>query len=528
MRRRLFMLSLVFFFIRSPRLVAPSSLVPSRVFPFLWDHAKENKLFGEVKMNPLTSLVAILCFLSGSVHSVIVQVGQRKVESAMGSSVILQCSYHIESIDTGDIDVEWAKENAGAPDTIVITYSDRQIFSEGKMYADRVSFIGDVTRGNASMKITNLLLSDSATYDCKVKSSRKVDRGLVFLAVYEKPSEPVCSKSGSHSMTYEGTDLTLRCSSKQGSIPITYTWHRITGPSSKASGEVPSTSVQDVHKGTLLLRNVSTTMSGTYGCTATNRVWEGSCTVSLNIISRFNRAGIIAGAVLGSLLALLLLLLLLWCCCCRRRRKHLEEDGANDIREDVPAPVNHSVHSSKTYVSMPSSYINLPASSSDVPFNAQHAEHVPTLNGSLARPIYHPSSRSTTRGLTNSVPLKHGSASSKESQPLPNYRAHPPPHMDYISRDLPSNSSTRSSKRSPMYFSSDSGAEENFSRFLLASDSASKDHGGMRAPVHASRSGHFLQSEKTPASTNPSPSHLLRMGAVPVMMPTHPRVSDVI
>uniref|UniRef100_A0A8C4Q2C4 Ig-like domain-containing protein n=1 Tax=Eptatretus burgeri TaxID=7764 RepID=A0A8C4Q2C4_EPTBU len=412
----------------------------------------------------------------------------------------------------------------------VITYSDRQVFSEGEMYTDRVSFIGDVTRGNASMKITNVMLSDSATYDCKVKSSRKVDRGLVFLTVYEKPSEPVCSKSGTNAMTFEGTDVTLQCSSKQSSIPISYTWRRVTSPSSEAPGAVPSTSVQDAYKGTLLLRNVSTIMSGTYGCTASNRIWQGSCTVSLNIRSKFNRAGIIAGAVLGSLLALLLLLLLLWCCCCRSRHKRFEEDGANDIREDVPAPVNHSIRSTKTYVSMPSSYINLPTSSSDIPYIAEHANHVSTLNGSLAPPVYHPISRSAMRltAPTNSVPLKQGSASSKESQPLPNYRTHPSQHMDYISRDLPSNSSTRSSKRSPMYFGSDSGTEENFSRLLLASDSASNDHGVVPTPVHASRSGHFLQPEKTSASTSPSPSNLLRMGAVPVMVPTHTRVSDVV
>uniref|UniRef100_UPI00358F6242 coxsackievirus and adenovirus receptor-like n=1 Tax=Myxine glutinosa TaxID=7769 RepID=UPI00358F6242 len=244
-----------------------------------------------------------------------------------------------------------------------------QVFSEGKMYTDRVSFIGDATQGNSSMKITNLLLSDAAAYDCKVKSARKVDRGLFFLAVYEKLAEPVCSKSGRNSMTFEGTDLMLQCSSKQGCIPITCAWQRIMGPSSKSSGEVPSTSVQDVHKGTLLLHNVSTIMSGTYSCTSSNRFWEGSCTVSLNIISKFNRAGVIAGAVLGSLLALLLLLLLWWCCCCRRQSKHFEDDGANDIREDVPAPGNHSIRSTKTYMSKPSSHINLPTSSSDIPYN---------------------------------------------------------------------------------------------------------------------------------------------------------------
>ena len=45
-------------------------------------------------------------------------------------------------------------------------------------------------------------------------------------------------------MTFEGTDVTLQCSSKQSSIPISYTWRRVTNPSSEAPGAVPSTSVQ--------------------------------------------------------------------------------------------------------------------------------------------------------------------------------------------------------------------------------------------------------------------------------------------
>ena len=52
-------------------------------------------------------------------YSVIVQVGRSNVESAVGSSVILQCSYHIELIDTGEIDVEWSRDNADASDTVV-------------------------------------------------------------------------------------------------------------------------------------------------------------------------------------------------------------------------------------------------------------------------------------------------------------------------------------------------------------------------------------------------------------------------
>ncbi|KFQ24077.1 Coxsackievirus and adenovirus receptor, partial [Merops nubicus] len=98
----------------------------------------------------------------------------------------------------------------------------------------------------------------------------------------------------------------------------------------------------DKNTGELLLKNASKDYSGTYNCVASNRVGTDECSVELNVTPPINIAGIIAGAIIGTLLGLSVLAFLVFCCCKKHREKKYEKEVHHDIREDVPPPKSRS------------------------------------------------------------------------------------------------------------------------------------------------------------------------------------------
>ncbi|XP_024909722.1 coxsackievirus and adenovirus receptor homolog, partial [Cynoglossus semilaevis] len=99
----------------------------------------------------------------------------------------------------------------------------------------RLRFVGDPKLGDASVSLSDVRLTDTATYQCKVKKSPGVDSRKVTLVVMVPPSVPKCWVQGGEE---KGSDVVLRCESAQGSKPLTYTWTRDTG------GAVPATATQ--------------------------------------------------------------------------------------------------------------------------------------------------------------------------------------------------------------------------------------------------------------------------------------------
>ncbi|KAF3851013.1 hypothetical protein F7725_012785 [Dissostichus mawsoni] len=168
----------------------------------------------------------------------------------------------------------------------------------------RLKFTVDPKQGDASVSLSNLVLKDTATYQCKVKKAPGVDMRKVTL---------------------------------NGSIPLSYTWRRESG------GAIPADAIQNLETGELLIKNHTDGNIGSYTCEVKNAVGKGQCKYALHA---YNRA----------LLLLLLLLLLIWLlvCCCNKRR--YEKEVENEIREDAPAPEsrptsrptsrNSSIHSS--------------------------------------------------------------------------------------------------------------------------------------------------------------------------------------
>ncbi|CAB1319739.1 unnamed protein product [Coregonus sp. 'balchen'] len=262
----------------------------------------------------------------------ITSTGPQTIQRAQGETVMLGCTFTLDPSDTGELDIEWlnVRPDMTQKDQLILSYSGGQKLHYGDLsLSTRMSFTGDPTLGDASVSIAAVKVSDTATYQCKVKKAPGVDMQKITLVVMVPPSMPKCWIEGGEE---KGSDVSLQCKSSVGSTPLNYVWTRESG------GAIPPTATQNSQTGELMIRNHSESYMGNYLCVVSNTVGKGQCKYTLHAYNPSNKKGIIAGGVIGALLLLLLLLLLIWLlvCCCHKRR--YEKEVAHEIREDAPAP----------------------------------------------------------------------------------------------------------------------------------------------------------------------------------------------
>ncbi|KAB5543152.1 hypothetical protein PHYPO_G00075930 [Pangasianodon hypophthalmus] len=287
----------------------------------------------DLRISRLFSVCVI--FLTGSVCGLqISSSGPASLEKASGETVSLDCAFTLSAQDSGPLDIEWSIQPSDnqKEEKVVILYSGDRVYEDYyPPLKGRVHFNSpDPKNGDASITIMGLIASDTGTYQCKVKKVPGIGSRKVLLTVMVRPSKPRCSIEGS---SYVGNEVVLRCKSTDGTSPIQYTWEKTSD-----TKLLPANAVLDAAAGTVKIRNATAAVSGSYLCTAQNRVGAEQCVLELKITTPPNTAGVIAGSVIGVLLFLLLLALLLFCCCRARQRKKYEKEISYEIREDVPAP----------------------------------------------------------------------------------------------------------------------------------------------------------------------------------------------
>ncbi|KAL7978238.1 hypothetical protein Chor_014777 [Crotalus horridus] len=144
----------------------------------------------------------------------------------------------------------------------------------------RVNFVvPDPSKYDASINLQNVQISDSATYECKVKKTTVATRKVTVMVLGK---------------VFLGNEIILRCGSEAGSHPLMYRWTKMADFPIESG--LPASTVAD----SPLLT-------------------------------------IIVGAVLGSLLFLVLLICLIVCLvrCCKKKRC---KEESNQIRVDTAAP----------------------------------------------------------------------------------------------------------------------------------------------------------------------------------------------
>lgn len=291
------------------------------------------------------ALLLVAWLLTGPSGAVrITSGGPQTVYVAEGNNILISCVFELDSGDAGELDIEWAIINPDTTerDVIILTYVHGQVFDYPSVFSSRFSFVeADPSKGNASVNVLALRIGDTNTFQCKVKKAPGIDTRKVTMGVHVRPQVPRCWADRSDQ------NVVLHCHSDVGSPPLSYTWDRISG----GTQGMPQSSTADSGSGTLVIRNTTETLDGTYRCRAQNLVGQEECELALAAPAGKSETGVIIGAVLGALLAflLLLLLILLLCCCCRKRNQ--EKDKPHDIREDAAPPLSTapSIRSIKSY-----------------------------------------------------------------------------------------------------------------------------------------------------------------------------------
>uniref|UniRef100_A0A452T1G1 V-set and immunoglobulin domain containing 8 n=1 Tax=Ursus maritimus TaxID=29073 RepID=A0A452T1G1_URSMA len=230
--------------------------------------------------------------------------GQEVLYLAEGDNVRLGCPYILDPEDYGPngLDIEWMQLNSDPShrENVFLSYQDKRI-NHGNLphLQQRVRFAAsDPSQYDASINLMNLQVSDTATYECRVKKTTMASR-KVIVTVQARPAVPMCWSEGHMS---HGNDVVLKCFANGGTPPLSYKWAKISGHthpyragsyhaqhsfhselSYQESFHSSLNQVSGLNNGDLLLKDVSREDDGLYQCTVANHVGYSVCVVEVKV-----------------------------------------------------------------------------------------------------------------------------------------------------------------------------------------------------------------------------------------------------
>ncbi|TRY65090.1 hypothetical protein DNTS_026847 [Danionella cerebrum] len=233
---------------------------------------------------------------------------QTEMKRVVGDNATLPCHHQLWQTNISLLDIEWMLHKSSSRQKALITYFAGRIYDPNESEAGRLSLAGDYLKGDASLLISDLSLSDSGDYICKVKNGGKYYWNNVKLIVLLKPSKPRCWMEG---RLLEGSDVRLSCKSSDGSDPISYKWERVLDKG-KYAGKLPPLALIDLKNPEIVtLKNLTKESAGLYKCTASNDVGEEHCNVEVKV-HYVRGMGVVAGAVVGVSFGVLFIILIIW------------------------------------------------------------------------------------------------------------------------------------------------------------------------------------------------------------------------
>ncbi|XP_053307904.1 endothelial cell-selective adhesion molecule [Spea bombifrons] len=413
------------------------------------------------------------CLIGFSCARLEVYVEQASVVVVEGQSITIPVSY--ASVSTQKPYVTWYFERPPNKEVQILKYLGEVTSIEEPQFRGRLNFVYPMPSRNISILITKAQEMDSGRYKCYVdvsddSSSGGSNVGLINVTVLVLPSTPKCQI---HGTPYIGSNVTLSCQSSSGKPSPNYSWIR-----SAPSTQVFFAPAQDAVKGTLTLMNLTAQMSGIYVCTSKNLAGSSSCNITVHVTS-YSKTAVIVGAVIGSIAGICCLVILVvgLIYCYRRRKMELQEEVENEIKEDSQAP-------------RPTTW----AKGNDMDFKNGTLSSVNTTRDHKAYNSKSPSdSASVITAAGSNVGFK------------PNERAQ-------VTTPTPS----MSSQSLPSYMAPANGSYYN-------------NAAAPRDTVHRPNGHPPPVPRKEPAMVSGvTPSNLVRMGAVPVMVPAQSQAGSLV
>ncbi|XP_069801047.1 butyrophilin-like protein 2 [Dendropsophus ebraccatus] len=217
------------------------------------------------------------------------------VTGKKGSNVILNCTFTPDVTQSSN--VLWEKVG----DTgVVYRYEDGKISltNQNPNFSGRtLLFTGQLSAGNASLRISPVYMMDAGDYKCTVSNSR--GRGESKLSLDVKDLTLTIITADAVGLT--GDSVTLRCNfppdmshssnvlwEKVGNTGVVYRYENgkivLTDQNPNFSGRTSLFTDQlSAGSASLMIRNMQTTDVGVYRCTITNSNGQGSNTLSLDL-----------------------------------------------------------------------------------------------------------------------------------------------------------------------------------------------------------------------------------------------------
>ncbi|XP_068186883.1 CXADR-like membrane protein [Antennarius striatus] len=280
---------------------------------------------------PASGFIAVFLVSLGALETS----AQTEIKKVVGDNATLPCHHQFWVGDDPTLDIEWLLLKPTNKHRVVITYFAGRVFDPNEAERGRVAFAGEYLKGDASLLISDLSLTDSGEYSCKVKTGVQYHWTTIKLIVQVRPSKPQCWMEGK---LLFGSDVKMSCKSAGGSDPIRYRWERLLDRGKYIEKLPPLARIDLKHPEIVTLRNLTTDSTGLYKCTASNDVGEESCTVEVKM-QYVRGMGVVAGAVVGVSFGVLLIILIIWLVFRKKeKKKYEEEETPNEIREDAEAP----------------------------------------------------------------------------------------------------------------------------------------------------------------------------------------------
>ncbi|XP_042732799.1 V-set and immunoglobulin domain-containing protein 1 [Lagopus leucura] len=282
----------------------------------------------------MLKIFPILATLAGRVHGVVVTVPEKTVNVKTGGNATLLCTY-TSSQPLGNFFIQWSFYSAKESQLHTIYYySEGQSYSYGE-FKDRIT--ASTSPGNASITISNMQPSDTGSYTCEVFSPQD-DAGQsqksVIVNVLVKPSKPFCKIEGTPE---KGHLIYLLCKCDQGLPHPTYRWYKVDENTLTLVTEHfnPDT-------GILYIGNLTTFETGHYRCIASNIMGNSTC--ELDLTSMHSDGNIVAGALIGAILAAVIICAIVWVLTKKARTK---KSSSNEMQ------VMAQKHSNAEYAQVP-------------------------------------------------------------------------------------------------------------------------------------------------------------------------------